>query len=689
MTPHLRRRRPWLAGVGLTLLASIAPGTNAIEPVFSSISKPFFNPSGTLRYIASSVDGLYLVECALDNPAVKTSRLILAGPGLGLPELGVDPSGGFWISAEERMPEKTSLAFGPAAGPITPLNAGSGGSDFGAEICLDAAGRPWVAWLHGAGRIESLLIRDVFTGRTWRLSGPSDSALSPPRVFPGLDGELWAVWSGKDRMGYAVFARRFDGLVWARPQRIAQTGRFPCLRPDAVVDASGRIWIAWSAYDGEDYEIYLADGGDAGWSAPRPFTANEGAEDEFPSLSLLDGIEPVVSWTRLNSRGATLLSAIFEGLSPREPVVHGIEREGLPVLKTASDAGRIAVLWTTFAGEVAVRVLRREDLLGTSFAGRATSVPAPLSVRQATGLIFNPALNESGYVCFGDSITYGHLAGENAPQKGYVPRLDTMLDTAFGPQNVTNDGAPGEFTSQGLARIDSVLAGRKSRYILIMEGTNDVKEVQISIETSIFNLREMIRKSLAYGAFPAIATVIPRRDWIWFYQEYKDRHNALLAGVRKAAADYKIPLVDLHQDFLDYPGGPDAVLDTDGKHPNEKGYQLMAERWFAALGKYPFPAAEVQVAKKYDKLLFYRLSGNMLSWEACPKITAPATIQGYKIYRRKPGEGLDKFRLLLQAGDIRSYFDTDIQGTDLYEYILVTVRMDGIEGPCSTVVKSR
>ena len=155
------------------------------------------------------------------------------------------------------------------------------------------------------------------------------------------------------------------------------------------------------------------------------------------------------------------------------------------------------------------------------------------------------------------------------------------------------------------------------------------------------------------------------------------------------AADLKVPLLDLNLDFTNYPGGPDALLDTDGKHPNEKGYQLMAERWFEAVGQFPFPAANIQIAKKYDKILFYRLPGNMITWQASPKIAAPSVVQGHKIYRRKTGEGADKFQLLMLVRESLLYFDTALQGAETYDYVIATLRTDGVEGPCSELLRSR
>ena len=651
------------------------------------VSRPIFEATGRLVYLQNSPSGLELVSMAPENPEDRAITSLSSGPGLSRPEIRLSRSGRIWLTAEDWETGAGVPIAGEVMGPLSHIAPSSGNR--GADVCFDAYDRPWFAWRTAAGSVEALFVREGGTSVIRRLSGLADTALSTPRILADPAGIIWVVWSGKDRSGYGVFARRFDGGSWSRVERLAATGPFPCLQPDAAADAAGRIWVAWSAYDGSDYEIYYAHSTGLGWTKPLPLTADESSSAEFPSLALFQSLHPVISWTRTDATGFTLMAALLDGLRPAEPLVLGRATDIRPIVKTAAEGGRLAALWIE-AGRVEIRVFEASDL----YQPRRTApwqpkiLPRP-AAQAAPAIIFNPALSEKGYICFGDSITYGHLAGENDPTKGYIPRLAAMIDKAFGSSDVYNDGFPGELTSTGLARIDALLAGRKARYILIMEGTNDVKDILIPIDAVIFNLKEMLRKSLAAGAFPAIATVIPRRDWIWFYPEYRDRQFALVAGIRQMAADYKIPLLDLFQDFNNYPNGPDALLDADGKHPNEIGYKFMAERWFDALGKFPFPPIGIQVAKKYDKILFYSLAGNMLSWQASPKIAAPAMIQGLKIYRRKPGEGPDKFQLLTLVKDAASFFDTEIQGKELYEYVIAALRTDGVEGPCSELVKSR
>lgn len=303
----------------------------------------------------------------------------------------------------------------------------------------------------------------------------------------------------------------------------------------------------------------------------------------------------------------------------------------------------------------------------------------------ARGPIFNPALNENRYIGFGDSITYGTINHEDAPQLGYIPRLDALLDANLAPSEVINEGLGGEETSGGLLRIGTVIALRKARYILIMEGTNDVTFLR-PVAESIGNLRSMLNQCLSYGLLPVLATIVPRRDAKWAVESYRIIHNELNASIRRLAAEVSVPLADMDKAFADYvPGGPEALLSEDLKHPNETGYQVMAKTWAAVIEALPFPPESVRAAAGEDKILFYRRTGNVVTWLPNAKSESAGTVLSYRIYRRKKGEGADAFRLLAPVEGAESYFDTSAVRGTVYEYIVAAVGTDGVEGPCSAV----
>ncbi|MGQ9618355.1 MAG: SGNH/GDSL hydrolase family protein [Candidatus Aminicenantia bacterium] len=194
------------------------------------------------------------------------------------------------------------------------------------------------------------------------------------------------------------------------------------------------------------------------------------------------------------------------------------------------------------------------------------------------------SMDFNSFIAFGDSITYGMVDG-NPDAEGYVPRLERLIREEYSKDiKVLNRGIPGETTVVGLSRFESVIKQDPSRYVLIMEGTNDVWNYPSWF--SALNLEEMIKIAISYNMKPLLANIIPKTGWAEFLNWRIEEINKLLPQI---AEKYKIPLVDQYDAFMSYPeekGGWRALY-SGHNHPNEEGYKLMAEVWFEAISKLP------------------------------------------------------------------------------------------------------
>ena len=177
---------------------------------------------------------------------------------------------------------------------------------------------------------------------------------------------------------------------------------------------------------------------------------------------------------------------------------------------------------------------------------------------------------------FGDSITAGYTAyaadgnGCLAPCGGYEPPLQTLLKTAGRDAIVRNWGKGGETTDNGASRVSSVLTGDKPRYILLMEGTNDL--LFLSPDTVRKNMAYMVDLSLARGVVPILGTITPDSRG----GKPISQTNTLL---KELAAQKKIALADLYAAVKD----SWSSLTADGLHPNRTGYTKIAQAWSSAL----------------------------------------------------------------------------------------------------------
>ena len=176
---------------------------------------------------------------------------------------------------------------------------------------------------------------------------------------------------------------------------------------------------------------------------------------------------------------------------------------------------------------------------------------------------------------FGDSITAGWVVYARDGNGcvgcgGYEPALQSLLKSAGREAVVKNWGKGSETTDHGASRIDDVIAHDKPRYMLLMEGTNDL--LYLSPDTVRKNMAYMVDLSLARGVTPILGTITPdsRKD------KPISQTNALL---RELATQKQIALADHYTAVKDNW----SSLTADGLHPNSAGYAKMAEVWFDAM----------------------------------------------------------------------------------------------------------
>ena len=170
-------------------------------------------------------------------------------------------------------------------------------------------------------------------------------------------------------------------------------------------------------------------------------------------------------------------------------------------------------------------------------------------------------------VTFGDSITAGYKISRPYPRR---------LAIILGPcAKIVNEGKGGEWTTNGVRRIDKVLAKHHPNYIIIMEGANDVMG-GLSASAVKFNLSRMVNKAMAAGAIPIISTITPNTYKKGITSSIPNQYNPKIIAL---AAEAGIDLVDSYQNVKPRWGS----LTLEGLHPNEKGAQVLAEGFAASV----------------------------------------------------------------------------------------------------------
>jgi lysophospholipase L1-like esterase len=192
------------------------------------------------------------------------------------------------------------------------------------------------------------------------------------------------------------------------------------------------------------------------------------------------------------------------------------------------------------------------------------------------------------FMAFGDSITQGDGSRR---REGYRRTLQDRLSAYWGVRaDVIDQGVSATRSDDGAARIDAQLRGERPAYTLVLYGTNDWNVFACrSVDTCFTrgNVVAMIRSIKAAGGLPVVGTIPPvnpafadrgaadRNAWI-------EGTNAALRPLIRAEGGL---VAEVHAAMLREAGGENGLpaLYSDHIHPNDRGYEAIADAFFRAL----------------------------------------------------------------------------------------------------------
>lgn len=163
-------------------------------------------------------------------------------------------------------------------------------------------------------------------------------------------------------------------------------------------------------------------------------------------------------------------------------------------------------------------------------------------------------------VAFGDSLTAG-VSGRSYPES-----LQALLDQSGYKYRIDNQGVSGDTTTDGLARVDNVIAVHPSLVLLEFGGNDGLRGVPI--DSTRDNLQQMIQHIQA-AKIPLVLlgiTLPPN-----YGPDYVKPFTALFPTL---ASKYKIQLMPF---LLLHVYQNRSLMQPDGIHPNESGNVIVAQ----------------------------------------------------------------------------------------------------------------
>jgi lysophospholipase L1-like esterase len=192
--------------------------------------------------------------------------------------------------------------------------------------------------------------------------------------------------------------------------------------------------------------------------------------------------------------------------------------------------------------------------------------------------------NPNLYLGLGDSITDGTGSSDGL---GYTIKLQNLLGPHFGRAEVREWGRQGDSSAETAQVTRQTLNWFNPAYTLILLGTNDWHEqsCQNRPPTSCYtldSLREIVRDVKDWDSLPVLATIPPvnparapesRNRW----------YDELNVGIKALGQQEQVLVADLSAEMK--AGGSLPALFADDVHPNDAGYQLLAQAWFKAISR--------------------------------------------------------------------------------------------------------
>jgi lysophospholipase L1-like esterase len=151
--------------------------------------------------------------------------------------------------------------------------------------------------------------------------------------------------------------------------------------------------------------------------------------------------------------------------------------------------------------------------------------------------------------------------------------------TMFPGKPYVGRGISGQTTPQMLVRFRQDVVALHPAVVVLLAGTNDIAgntgpSTLEMIEDNVASMTEIAR---ANGIRVVLASVLPAFDYPWKPgAEPAPKIVSLNAWIRDYAAKHDAVYLDYHTPMADARQGLRAELTSDGVHPNEAGYRVMA-----------------------------------------------------------------------------------------------------------------
>ncbi|MCL1865296.1 MAG: SGNH/GDSL hydrolase family protein [Spirochaetes bacterium] len=178
-------------------------------------------------------------------------------------------------------------------------------------------------------------------------------------------------------------------------------------------------------------------------------------------------------------------------------------------------------------------------------------------------------------VALGDSLTYGWMT-----QYGFLDYLEILIKKKYPNSQlfIFNKGVPGDTATDGLHRVERDVIKLSPDLVFIQFALNDAysgfsaNDFQKNIESIIVKIKNRLNPEIALLTSVAIQDKNMNKVAKEFYMK-----------ISQSGEKYNLPVITVHEYWEEKISSGikhSQLVQYDGVHPTEKGYELMAEAVF-------------------------------------------------------------------------------------------------------------
>jgi lysophospholipase L1-like esterase len=237
---------------------------------------------------------------------------------------------------------------------------------------------------------------------------------------------------------------------------------------------------------------------------------------------------------------------------------------------------------SSVAGPTQTVTLRRTTLPPFYVAPASVTVTVPQSAPLLIPLTLPIGSNRPNvYMGFGDSITIGQGSSDD---RGYATPLEAKLAAHFGRGMVVREGADATRSNRGAERIDESLNRARPAYTLILYGTNDWNVFECKDTPPCFtidSLRDIVLSARGSQSLPILSTIIPGDPKSTMQPDRNEWVAGMATRIKALGREMGVPVADPQALFVKAPNFDSLYVDH--VHPNNSGYELIAQAFFTAI----------------------------------------------------------------------------------------------------------